>query len=164
MQHTSHKRPRPVTLPVADAATVALGSNELVAGGMVFSKLGMTGSSSGSYYSIAPSDLRVRHCLGKGCCSRVFLAEHRGGVAAAAGGGAAGGAARPPSLVALKQINVLDDARKREQMLTEIKALYSATCDTIVKFYGAFYREGAITIMLEYVTLPRHCSLLRSPS
>lgn len=40
---------------------------------------------------------------------------------------------------------------KREQLIREIIALYDANCPNLITFYGAFYREGAITIALEYM-------------
>jgi serine/threonine protein kinase len=43
------------------------------------------------------------------------------------------------------------DKGKRDQLIREINALYNAQCDSLIRFYGAFYREGAITIALEYM-------------
>lgn len=40
---------------------------------------------------------------------------------------------------------------KREQIIREITTLYDAACPNLITFYGAFYREGAITIALEYM-------------
>ena len=36
-------------------------------------------------------------------------------------------------------------------MIREIMTLYDAQCPNLITFYGAFYREGAITIALEYM-------------
>lgn len=52
--------------------------------------------------------------------------------------------------LALKIINLFDKS-KREQLIREIVTLYDAQCPNLITFYGAFYREGAITIALEYM-------------
>jgi mitogen-activated protein kinase kinase 1 len=52
--------------------------------------------------------------------------------------------------LALKMINLFDKS-KREQLIREIIALYDANCPNMITFYGAFYRDGAITIALEYM-------------
>jgi hypothetical protein len=52
--------------------------------------------------------------------------------------------------LALKVINLFDRS-KREQLIREIVTLYDAQCSNLITFYGAFYREGAITIALEYM-------------
>ena len=52
--------------------------------------------------------------------------------------------------LALKVVNVLDRT-KRQQLVKEISALYEADCESLIEFYGAFYREGQITIALEYM-------------
>ena len=40
---------------------------------------------------------------------------------------------------------------KRDQLIREIKSLYDCECPAIIGFYGAFYREGAISIALEFM-------------
>lgn len=52
--------------------------------------------------------------------------------------------------LALKVINLFDRS-KREQLIREIVSLYDAQCPNLITFYGAFYREGSITIALEYM-------------
>lgn len=52
--------------------------------------------------------------------------------------------------LALKVINMFDKS-KREQLIREIDTLYDAQCPSLITFYGAFYREGSITIALEYM-------------
>jgi serine/threonine protein kinase len=54
------------------------------------------------------------------------------------------------TMLALKVINLFDRSR-REQLIREITTLYDAQCPNLITFYGAFYREGAITIALEYM-------------
>jgi hypothetical protein len=45
------------------------------------------------------------------------------------------------------------DKSKREQLIREICILYNSECPSLISFYGAFYREGSITIALEYMVL-----------
>lgn len=52
--------------------------------------------------------------------------------------------------LALKVINLFDRS-KREQLIREIVTLYDAQCPNLITFYGAFYRDGSITIALEYM-------------
>jgi len=52
--------------------------------------------------------------------------------------------------LALKVINTFEQA-KRDQLIREIQSLYNCTCPTIIGFFGAFYREGAISIALEFM-------------
>ena len=52
--------------------------------------------------------------------------------------------------LALKVINLFDRSQ-REQLIREIVTLYDAECPNLIRFYGAFYRDGAITIALEYM-------------
>jgi len=54
------------------------------------------------------------------------------------------------TVLALKIINLFDRSL-REQLMREIMALYDAQCPNLITFYGAFYREGSITIALEYM-------------
>mmetsp|Transcript_12361 Transcript_12361/g.22928 ORF Transcript_12361/g.22928 Transcript_12361/m.22928 type:complete len:240 (+) Transcript_12361:141-860(+) len=43
------------------------------------------------------------------------------------------------------------DKQKREQLVQEIKALYTARCPCLVKFYGAFYVDTKVKIGIEYM-------------
>ena len=76
--------------------------------------------------------------------------------------------------LALKVLNMYDKG-KRDQLIKEVQALYNANCDwydasivlcpaqrgvdracracsrSLVQFYGAFHKEGAISIALEYM-------------
>ena len=52
---------------------------------------------------------------------------------------------------ALPQVINMFDKSKREQLIREIVLLYHVECPCLISFYGAFYREGAITIALEYM-------------
>ena len=57
---------------------------------------------------------------------------------------------RGPFSIALKVINMFERA-KRDQLIREIQSLYNCECPAIIGFYGAFYREGAISIALEFM-------------
>ena len=53
------------------------------------------------------------------------------------------------SVLALKIIPVEADEAKRKQILLELKTLHESMHESIISFYGAFYREGAVHIALE---------------
>lgn len=52
--------------------------------------------------------------------------------------------------LALKVVNLFDKS-KRGQVVKEIQALYNCDCEAVVTFHGAFYRDGAIIIVLEHM-------------
>lgn len=52
--------------------------------------------------------------------------------------------------IALKVINMFERA-KRDQLIREIQSLYDCRCPAIIGFYGAFFREGAISVALEFM-------------
>jgi serine/threonine protein kinase len=54
-------------------------------------------------------------------------------------------------VLALKVINVFE-VEKRKQMMQEILMMCDARCDSLIRFHGAFYNEGAISVALEYMT------------
>lgn len=84
--------------------------------------------------SVQFGDVTFIKFLGKGSTSSVVLAKHND----------------TGKYVALKKISVFDE-HKRHQILREIRALYTSACSTIVKFYGAYFREGCISIVLQYM-------------
>eukprot|EP00937_MAST-01D_sp_MAST-1D-sp2_P000937 g937.t1 len=51
---------------------------------------------------------------------------------------------------ALKVVNVYDRAQ-REQLIREIKSHVRHDCPTLVRYFGAFCREGTVSIALEYM-------------
>lgn len=85
-------------------------------------------------FSLKYEELRVGEMIGRGSSSIVLHGVH--------------GPTDTP--VALKIINLFDRS-KREQLIREIVTLYDAQCPNLITFYGAFYREGSITIALEYM-------------
>ena len=41
--------------------------------------------------------------------------------------------------------------KKSKQVITELRTLHSSNSPQIVSFHGAFYRENAISLVLEYM-------------
>ena len=112
-----------------------------IANGDVFIKDNVAINSSGiamrdnpKKFTLRYEDLRIGEMIGRGSSSIVLHAIH--------------GPTGTP--LALKVINLFDRS-KREQLIREIITLYDAQCPNLITFYGAFYREGSITIALEYM-------------
>lgn len=72
--------------------------------------------------------------IGRGACSSVYIARHK----------------ETGQLYALKMFSVYDKGR-RDQLKKEIRMLASIRCDTLIRFHGAFYKEGDVGIILEYM-------------
>eukprot|EP01084_Bolivina_argentea_P162306 282474_1 len=85
-------------------------------------------------FTLVYEDLEIGDIVGRGGSSVVVRAMHTG----------------TGTILALKVISLFGKS-KRDQLIREINTLYNAECDALIKFYGAFYREGAITIALEYM-------------
>lgn len=85
-------------------------------------------------FTLVYEELQLGDIIGRGSSSVVIYGVH--------------GPTGTP--LALKVINLFDRS-KREQLIREIITLYDAQCPNLITFYGAFYREGAITIALEYM-------------
>jgi len=85
-------------------------------------------------FTLLYEELVIGDMIGRGSSSIVLQAYH----------------APTGTPLALKVINLFDRS-KREQLIREIIALYDAQCPNLITFYGAFYREGSITIALEYM-------------
>lgn len=117
------------------------------AGGTVFCRDGMRIDAEGMQLPLKTfekgqaklvyENLRIGRVVGQGSSSvvleAVYTCTHRGSL-----------------MVALKVINVFQRT-KRNQLIREIQSLYSCDCPAIIGFYGAFYREGAISIALEFM-------------
>lgn len=85
-------------------------------------------------FSLLYEDLKIGEMIGRGCSSIVLHGVH----------------APTGTPLALKIISLFEKS-KREQLIREIITLYDAQCPNLITFYGAFYREGCITIALEYM-------------
>ena len=118
-----------------------IAEESVIANGDVFIKDNVAINSSGiairnnpKTFSLAYEDIRVGEMIGRGSSSIVLHGIHS-----------------PTSTpLALKVINLFDRS-KREQLIREIVTLYDSECPNVITFYGAFYREGCITIALEYM-------------
>ena len=85
-------------------------------------------------FTVAPDELELGVVIGRGFSSYVQHAVHK----------------PTGTPLALKVINAFEKV-KRDQLVKEIKTLYDASSSHIVTFYGAFYKDGAISIALEYM-------------
>lgn len=101
---------------------VAIGSN------------GISKKDNPKIFTLAYDDLELGEIIGRGSSSVVLYGVHN----------------PTKTQLALKIINLFDKS-KREQLVREIDTLYDAQCPNLITFYGAFYREGTITIALEYM-------------
>lgn len=72
--------------------------------------------------------------IGQGACSSVYKARHK----------------VTGDLYALKMFSVYDKSR-RDQLRKEIRMLASIDCDALIQFHGAFYKEGDVGVILEYM-------------
>ena len=85
-------------------------------------------------FTLLYGELVIGEVIGRGSTSIVLHAYH----------------APSGTPLALKVINVYEKG-KREQLIREIETLYNAQCPNLITFYGAFHREGSVTIALEYM-------------
>lgn len=54
--------------------------------------------------------------------------------------------------VAIKSINIYDKS-KRKQFKNDLKVLFENNCRHLVNFYGAFFEEGSVKLVLEFMNL-----------
>jgi mitogen-activated protein kinase kinase 1 len=128
---------RGLSIDVAESFT----EESYVANGDVFIKDNVAINSTGiairnnpKTFTLVYDELEMGEIIGRGCSSVVIHGSHT----------------PTGTPLALKVINLFDKS-KREQLIREIITLYDAQCPNLITFYGAFYREGAITIALEYM-------------
>ena len=84
--------------------------------------------------TVTYSDLVIGKRIGQGACSAVHLAEHE----------------KTGETYAVKMFNVFDKGQ-RSQMTKEIKVLTELDCEAIISYRGAWYSEGRIGIILEFM-------------
>lgn len=102
---------------------------------------------SSSFKSLSASPPRCRHTkqipldelqtcglIGRGCSGHVMKAKHT----------------TTEQLYALKLVNNVYDKSKRDQMLTEIRTLYSVDSAYLVGFYGAYFSDHQLSLVLEF--------------
>lgn len=83
---------------------------------------------------ISLDELETLGLIGRGCSGHVMRARHR----------------HTDTLYAVKLVNNVHDKAKRDQMLTEIRTLYSVESPYLVDFYGAYFKDHALSIVLEF--------------
>ena len=86
---------------------------------------------------VNPENLTYGKELGRGASSYVQLVEEK----------MDDGTKRK---LALKVLNIFDK-NMRTQLTDELNSLFAQDCDALVRFYGAFYKEGKISVALEYM-------------
>ena len=77
-------------------------------------------------------ELRTLERLGEGASGVVFKAQNT----------------RTGQVMAVKTFSVFD-RNNRHQFIKELKALYGAKCPSLIQFYGAFFKDGHISICIE---------------
>jgi serine/threonine protein kinase len=82
-----------------------------------------------------PADIRVLQNIGHGSSGVVQKVLHTAS----------------DSILALKIIPVEAAEQKQKQILLELKTLHESTHPSIVSYYGAYFREGAVHVALEYM-------------
>lgn len=87
-------------------------------------------------YTISPEDIEMGESIGNGASGSVYKAILK----------------NKNIPIAVKSINIYDD-NKRKQFKTDLKVLSENKCEFLVHFYGAFFQEGTVKILLEYMNL-----------
>lgn len=85
---------------------------------------------------IEPNDLEYGDFIGSGASGSVHLAKYK----------------PKNTLIAIKSINIYDQD-KRKQFKNDLNVLSENKCFFLVHFYGAFFEEGNVKILLEYMNL-----------
>jgi len=105
-----------------------------VKGDIAINSTGVAMRNNPKKFTLLYEELEIGELIGRGSTSIVMSATH----------------APTNTKLALKVINLFE-RNKREQLIREIITLYDAQCPSLITFYGAFHREGSITIALEYM-------------
>jgi len=103
-------------------------------GNVAITSTGIAMQNNPKMFTLVYDEIEIGEMIGRGSSSVVLHGVH--------------GPTGTP--LALKVINMFDKS-KRDALIREIRTLYDAQCPSLITFYGAFYREGAITIALEYM-------------
>lgn len=111
-----------------------LSDETFVRGNVEISSSGVSMRNNPKSFELLYEDLEIGEMIGRGASGIVLHAFHR--------------PSRTP--LALKVMNTFEK-EKRDQLFREICTLYDAECASLIGFYGAFYREGTISIALEYM-------------
>jgi mitogen-activated protein kinase kinase 3 len=108
-------------------------------------KTGVTRISTGDRLSadIERADIEIGRKIGQGVSGQVFL-----------------GRFRKHTLVAVKAICIYDKAN-RENLLNDLRTLATARHPSLIEFYGAYFNEGTVNLVMEYMDIGSLRSLLR---
>lgn len=121
-----------------DSQSIEIGIDKVyfVKENLLVEKKGIKGNN--TYLSnIDAKDLEInKNILGKGASGFVHQAIHK----------------PTGTVLALKSINIYDK-EKRAQLKNDLKVLQDSNCPFLVKFYGAFFYDGTVKLVLEYMNI-----------
>jgi serine/threonine protein kinase len=125
-----------LAIHVSDAPEESYDADDqvFVRGNLAIDATGVAMRDQARSFQIAYHELLIGDIIGKGSSSVVLQATHK----------------PTGTPIAMKVISMFEKS-KRDQLMREICTLYNASCPSLITFYGAFYREGCITIVLEYM-------------
>ncbi|GMF42149.1 unnamed protein product [Phytophthora fragariaefolia] len=83
---------------------------------------------------VALDQLETCSMIGRGSSGQVFKARH----------------CETDRLYAVKVVTNVFDKPRRDQLLTEIRTLYGIESEHLVGFYGAYFQDHALSIVLEF--------------
>lgn len=86
---------------------------------------------------VALDQLETCSMIGRGSSGQVFKARH----------------CDTSALYAVKVVTNVFDKPRRDQLLTEIRTLYGIESEHLVGFYGAYFQDHALSIVLEFCAL-----------
>ncbi|RLN97031.1 hypothetical protein BBJ28_00014327 [Nothophytophthora sp. Chile5] len=92
-------------------------------------------------------ELETCGLVGRGSSGQVFKARHRDS---------------HTLLYAVKVVTNVFDKPRRDQLLTEIRTLYDIESPYLVGFYGAFFHDHALSLVLEFCALGSLDQVLRT--
>lgn len=117
------------------ANSFVAGAGAYVKGRYAITPTGVVRKGTGRAFSVEPDELEWGGAvIGRGASGCVLCSRHK-----------------PTNTpLALKMINMFDK-QKREQIIREINALFDSNCPCLVTFYGAFLRDSAVVLALEYM-------------
>ncbi|CAK4719076.1 hypothetical protein LEN26_020834 [Aphanomyces euteiches] len=110
------------------------GADAYVKGDFAITSTGVVMKGTGRAFTVNPSELEWGETIGRGASGTVVKSRHK----------------PTGTILALKLINMFDKG-KREQLMREIHALFDSECLCLVTFYGAFLKDSAVALALEYM-------------
>ncbi|OQS07183.1 ser/thr kinase [Thraustotheca clavata] len=110
------------------------GSIAYVKGDFAITSTGVVMKGTGRAFTVNPAELEWGDTIGQGASGTVRISKHK----------------PTGTILALKLINMFDKG-KREQLMREIQALFDSECPCLVTFYGAFLKDSAVALALEYM-------------